>query len=288
MPVLVLQQGHCYRTSGATGTAGEQAFATAVGEACSRLLDGRGEWTVRRILADDPARYYPGGAFLAVHCDGSTNTGARGASVGYRTPEGQALGQAWKRAYAARGWPGFRPDNYTAALAGYYGTGTAVAQGNRRAVIIECGFLTNPDDRALLNGPGGADRVALAIGDALGIPHGQENEMEKDTVLVSGSGYPATVEQWITATSGRAEDLQIRAGRHEAMLAAILANQKDDLDAPAVLAQLDASTRAAITEVMTSTVLPAIQRIEAALAADDTSEAKAIVTELAERLRPAA
>jgi len=170
MPLLIVQKGHCYRTTGATGTTGEQAYATAVADACVRLLHGKGGWSVRPTLADENT--YRGDALVAIHCDGSTSSTARGASIGYRTPEGQTFGQAWKRAYAERGWTGgFRPDNYTAALAQYYGTGNAVAAGTRRAFIAECGFRTNPDDRALLDAPGGADRVALAIGDALGIPH---------------------------------------------------------------------------------------------------------------------
>ena len=186
MPTLVVQMGHCYRKTGATGTAGEQAYAAAVAEACRALLDGRGGWWVRPILADNTSALYRGDAFVAVHCDGSTSSAARGASCGYRTPEGQVFGQAWKRAYEARGWVGFRPDNYTPALAGYYGTGTAVSVGNRRAIIIECGFLTNPADRAALTGPGGATRVAAAIGDALGIPHDHQPEQEIDMAL---TGY---------------------------------------------------------------------------------------------------
>jgi hypothetical protein len=169
MPTLVVQMGHCYRKTGATGTTGEQVFATAAANECVRLLSGRDGWTVRKILADAPSADYQGDAFVAIHCDGSTSTTAHGASVGYRTPEGQTLGQAWKRAYDARGWDGFRVDNYTEALAKYYGTSTAVAQGNRRAIIVESGFLTNPEDRAVLHAADGPTRVALAIGDALGI-----------------------------------------------------------------------------------------------------------------------
>lgn len=185
MPVLVVQRGHCYRKTGATGTTGEQDYATRVADACERLLSGRGGWTVRKILADDALNLYAGDAFVAVHCDGSTNASARGASVGYRTPEGQTFGQSWKRAYDARGWDGFRPDNYTTALAQYYGTGNAVSRGNRRAIIVECGFLTSPDDRALLNAPGGPERVALSIGDALGIPVTplEDNDMTPDEFL---------------------------------------------------------------------------------------------------------
>lgn len=181
MPTLVVQQGHCFRKKGATGTTGEQAYAVRVAEACVRLLDGEGGWKVKRVLADEDD--YDGDAFVAIHCDGSLNAGARGASIGYRTPEGQKFGQAWKRAYVARGWlGGFRVDNYTTALARYYGTGNAVAAGNRRAFIAECGFRTNVADRGLLDGKGGPERVALAIGDALGIasavpmPHKRKDE----------------------------------------------------------------------------------------------------------------
>jgi hypothetical protein len=162
--------GHCYRKTGATGTTGEQQFATDVANFAMIHIHGKGGWTVRPILADAASSQYRGDAMAAVHCDGSTHTTARGASAGYTTPEGQAFAQAWKTAYASRGWTGgFRPDNYTAALQGYYGTRKAKEQGNRAAFILEAGFLTNSADRALLKGAGGAERVALALADAMGI-----------------------------------------------------------------------------------------------------------------------
>jgi hypothetical protein len=184
--LLVLQQGHCYRTTGATGTTGEQQFATAVGDAAYRYIDGRNGWAVRRILADAPAAQYRGDAFAAVHCDGSIHPGARGASIGYATPEGQAFGHAWKAAYSRRGWPSFRTDNYTSALAGYYGTRIARSEGNRAAFILEAGFLTSLDDRALLHAPDGPDRVALALADAMGIkqptPPAEPDPMEENMI----------------------------------------------------------------------------------------------------------
>lgn len=187
MPLLIIQMGHCYRTTGATGTTGEQSFASKVARSCLRLLHGRGGWTTWATLADQDI--YDADAFVAIHCDGSTNTAARGASAGYRTREGQRFAQDWKRAYAVRGWSVFRPDNYTAALAGYYGVREAVAAGTRRAMIVECGFLTNPTERAVLTGPGGADRVALAIGDALGIPHDHLEETPvKNLILANKLG----------------------------------------------------------------------------------------------------
>jgi hypothetical protein len=165
MSILVIQMGHAGRTSGATGAPGEQAYTQRVGAACARLLNRSG-WTVRLIVADPPAAQYRGDAFVAIHADGSTNPAVRGASVGYQNPEGGALAAAWKAAYPRRGFSGpWHPDNYTANLKGYYGVAAARAQDTKRACIIECGTITNAEDRALMD----PDRVALAIGDALGI-----------------------------------------------------------------------------------------------------------------------
>jgi len=194
MPTLVVQRGHCNRSTGATGTTGEQAYVTRVADACHSLLNGRNGWVVKRTLAD--VNDYSGSAFVAIHCDGSVSASARGASVGYRTPEGQTFGQAWKRAYARRGWPAFRPDNYTAALSGYYGTRNAVNAGNRRAIVIECGFRTSPEDRALLDARGGPERVARAIGDALGITAGEDDDMAVEDVermVWKGGNVPGSV-----------------------------------------------------------------------------------------------
>jgi hypothetical protein len=167
MPTLVVQMGHVGRSTGATGAPGEQAYTAAVGASCARLLDGRGGWAVRLIVADPPLAQYRGDAFVAVHADGSTNPAVRGASVGYQNLDGGQLAGAWRLAYTELGFTGpWHPANYTTNLAGYYGVRNAVNQGNRRACIIECGTITNADDRAIMQ----PDRVAAAIGRALNIP----------------------------------------------------------------------------------------------------------------------
>lgn len=189
MALIVVQMGHCYRTSGATGTAGvdadptEQEFASVTAQACVAELADAGHYG-QAILADSPDHLYAGDAFVAIHCDGSTSRTARGASVGYRTSQGQEFAAKWKQRYHEGGWTGFRPDNYTAALAGYYGTREAVAQGNRRAFIAEAGFLTSPADEALL-WPDGPARFARALRLAVvdifgGIPVAQPPTMEDE------------------------------------------------------------------------------------------------------------
>lgn len=171
MRTLVVQRGHVARTTGATGTSTpdgsltEQAFARLAADAIVEAMrPHRAEIEVRVIDADVATADYDGDAFVALHCDGSTSPSARGASVGYRTSEGAALARLWKSAYADLGWTGgWAADNYTAALAGYYGCVRAVAEGNRPAVILEHGFLTSPDDAALLRPDAGPTRTALAV-----------------------------------------------------------------------------------------------------------------------------
>lgn len=144
MGTVVIQKGHWPRRTGATGTSGhrgsEQAFANEVAHRIPALT----HHTVYVIGADD--RIPPCDVFVALHQDGSADPRARGASIGY--PRGstrsQAYGARWKALYQAAGYPyGFRRDNYTAALAGYYAfarTGAPVK------VIVEHGFATNRAD----------------------------------------------------------------------------------------------------------------------------------------------
>jgi hypothetical protein len=169
MATIVVQAGHHGRSTGVTGTSGldadptEQEFTIAAARACAHLLNAAGH-VAHVVAADIPNQAYRGDAFVAIHCDGSTDQSARGASVGYRTPEGQRLATAFKHAYQAAGWTGgWRPDNYTPALAGYYGTKRAIAQGNRTAFVAESGFLTNRQDEALLSFPHGPNRCAHAL-----------------------------------------------------------------------------------------------------------------------------
>lgn len=173
MALIVVQAGHYHRTSGSTGTGGldgdptEQEFTWPAANACARLIRGAGH-TCRVIHADVSDSSYVGDGFVAIHCDGSTSRDARGASVGYQTSEGKAFADRWKAAYAAEGWAGgWRPDNYTDALAGYYGVDNAIDEGNRRAFILEAGFLTNPANEAALSLPHGPERVARAVARAV-------------------------------------------------------------------------------------------------------------------------
>lgn len=169
---VVVQSGHVARTSGATGTAGEQSFNLAVSRMLVRELRAR-HVNAMRIDADPPFGSYKCDVFVAIHADGSTSKAAKGASVGYRDPRGKTLARKIKTSYRRRALAAgytikFRDDNYTEALHKYYGTGNALANNPAcRAVIVEGGFLTNDKERLFLTSGEGQQALALAIVDAI-------------------------------------------------------------------------------------------------------------------------
>lgn len=169
MATVCLQKGHCFRTRGATGTVREQEFADKAVNLTRSKLVGLGH-AVHVVLADTPAPYPRTDLFVAFHLDGSTDQARRGASVGYPDEAGAAAARAWKRHHARLGFPGgFLKDNYTTALARYYGYGRARSP---RRFLAEHGTATNPADRAWLfaNLDLCAQAHVDAIGEILGHP----------------------------------------------------------------------------------------------------------------------
>lgn len=82
----------------------------------------------------------------------------------------------------------------------------------------------------------------------------------------------------------RIEDTQRMVIEQQKMLAELLAAQTGGgIDPDAILDRMEAGARAAVTE----TILPAVQRIEQALATDRAEDAKALLAELSRQLDPA-
>jgi len=187
-----IQLGHCYRTTGATGTSGccgetEQQYVTRLWQALEPKLRSAGHVPIR-VLADPPA-YPPCDVFVALHCDGSVDPSARGCSFGYNPALGnaaasRALGDRWRAEHNAAGYPGGnRATNYTADLAGYYALRHATAAGADRAIVVELGFLTNRADNSWLTGNVGrvADVMVRAVAAFYG---GTASKQEEDLTVM--------------------------------------------------------------------------------------------------------
>lgn len=200
MAEVVIQGGHLYRTSGATGGRDEQKIVEAIGRRVTSRAGGvryalaeallaktaaiagamltQHGHRVHFITADQAWTFGRVDAFIALHCDSSNSRLASGASVGYPSSGGQTLARAWKRAYARNGWSrGFRQDNYTAGLRGYYYYRRANAG---QECVVEHGFTTNPTEYAWLTSTGGQRAACRAIVDAVGDVYGHPQTPEDE------------------------------------------------------------------------------------------------------------
>lgn len=168
-PRIDLQEGHVGRKSGATGGPGEMAYNDAMGDLIKAKLIALSTKPLDiHIWGADFPTGLKGDVFLALHADASTNTGARGFSVGYHGTN-RAFATAIEKEYAAATKLPFRGYNYTTNESHYYGFGHGVWGGE---ALIEFGFRTNPQDRAYMDSHKDfiAEIVARAILKFLNIP----------------------------------------------------------------------------------------------------------------------
>lgn len=142
---VIIQMGHVPRTSGATGTAGEQAINKSIGMVMETLLK-QTHIKYRIMGADNWEKPEPNKStiFLALHCDGSTSPDARGFSMGYKPGSNQDFKEWLATAYGKLSGFTRRKDNYTTGMSKYYGWKHIDAT---YPVLIEHGFLTNQVER---------------------------------------------------------------------------------------------------------------------------------------------
>jgi hypothetical protein len=138
-------------TSGLPGDQDDEINLTwRVADKAALLLIDAGYSVIREDAYFD--KTYDVKVFVALHFDGSGTPCSSGASLGY--PAGSPAGSnkptadLWREAYAPYFPFKWMPDNFTAALKGYYGYGrvnTSIAE-----FLIEFGELTCPEQNAWL------------------------------------------------------------------------------------------------------------------------------------------
>jgi len=141
-----LQPGH----EGQTGAPGEAELVTRIQRRLLRLLDQDGNF--RGVPM--PGRIDDGvavDAAIFLHADGAANPSARGFSVGFPNFEVNRKLAMLIAEEIARipGAPPRRPDNNTVDMAQYYGFSHVETPGPE--VLVEHGFMTNPDERVWMN-----------------------------------------------------------------------------------------------------------------------------------------
>jgi peptidoglycan hydrolase-like protein with peptidoglycan-binding domain len=143
---IIIQMGHIGRTKGSTGTAGEQAFTKALGDEIGKLLKG-GRLNYRIMGADNWTVPKPNKAtvFLSLHADGSTNTSARGFSMGFKPGTSEVFKEYIAIPYKELCGFSRRKDNYTSGMVKYYSWKHIDCP---YTALIEHGFMTNDIERA--------------------------------------------------------------------------------------------------------------------------------------------
>lgn len=167
MALCVLQRGHVGRRTGNLGTEGEVDYLLRFSPAVRDALTAQGI-QVELFDADNIPVGLRCDAFVALHCDGSADTSARGFSLGYPAHLGDtgALARCLRVCYGRAVDLRFRGYNCTKNLSHYYAFRRVASPGR---AIIELGFLTNALERRYLQGhvrqmaEGVADGVAAFI-----------------------------------------------------------------------------------------------------------------------------
>ena len=140
-----LQPGH----EGQTGAPGEAELVTRIQRRLVRLLDQDGNFRGVPMPGriDDSVAV---DAALFLHADGASNPSARGFSVGFpNVAVNRRLAELIAEEIARiPGAPPRRPDNNTRDMERYYGFSHVATPGPE--VIVEHGFVTNPDERVWL------------------------------------------------------------------------------------------------------------------------------------------
>lgn len=141
---VIIQMGHVGRTSGFTGTAGEQAFTKALGAALYEKFTDNTTVKVRLMGADNWLLPQPNKTFIffAIHADGSINKNARDISVGYPENSNPVFSLHVKNSYRLLTGFSCRPDNYTKNLKNYYAWRLNHVLADYYC-LLEHGFMTN-------------------------------------------------------------------------------------------------------------------------------------------------
>lgn len=172
--VVVIDPGHGGRDPGAlpkfAGQQAEEAIVLDIGNRVSRLLSERGARVIMTRTSDvflelqdraDIAERNRADLFISIHADSAERRSASGAGIHIHTQASAQSQKAALRMVAAFKQHGI--DCRGVFRNNYH----VLREHSRPAMLIECGFLTNPSDAQKLNTAGYRAQVAEAIADGV-------------------------------------------------------------------------------------------------------------------------
>ncbi|MFN2450014.1 MAG: N-acetylmuramoyl-L-alanine amidase [Candidatus Baltobacteraceae bacterium] len=177
--LIVIDPGHGGSDPGAArGDATEKTLALDMAKRVRDILLRRG-WQVMMTREDDRDVYAPNDSaadelqarddvannngarlFLSIHVNSFINSGPHGATVYYYKPEDYSLAQALNRRIAAH--VAVKDDGTVKDML------YVLHHADMPAALVETAYVSNPDDRALLQTPAWRQSIAQAIADAIG------------------------------------------------------------------------------------------------------------------------
>ena len=187
-PVIILDAGHGGEDGGATGTNGvlEKELNLSITRTLADLLRTAGYTVIEtrtedRLLCDEGTpkghrksgdlqnrlRYteeYPNSVFISLHMNTFPNDSCRGSQVWYS--QNDARSAEWANVVQSKIQQVLQPDNHRktkAATSSIY----LLRHAKTPAILIECGFLSTPDECEALTGEVYKKALALVIFSAI-------------------------------------------------------------------------------------------------------------------------
>ncbi len=164
---VVIDAGHGAHDFGCrNGSAYEKHFALDIARRLERYLRGRGVRTVMTRSTDrfiplgtraDIGNNYDNSIFVSVHINHATRVGASGLETFYFNSSGQRLASLVQRRLLAN-------TNHGGDRGVKFARFKVLRASERPAILVECGFLSNPQDNRRLRDPAYREAVAQSIG----------------------------------------------------------------------------------------------------------------------------
>lgn len=167
---VVIDAGHGAHDFGCrSGAAYEKHFALDISRRLERYLRKRGVRTVMTRSTDrfiplgtraDIGNSYPNSIFVSIHINSATRVGASGLETFYFNAAGQRLASLVQQRMLAN-------TNHGGNRGVKFARFKVLRASVRPAILVECAFISNPQDNRRLRDPAYREAIAQSIGQGI-------------------------------------------------------------------------------------------------------------------------